>query len=364
MMKRKAFVSPVIALWIVFAVQCASAQGISYAYDSLNRLVQAVYSDGTSIRYTYDSGGNRVSQVISNPSIPLPKVSVDKSTITFSAAAGQAASGQTVTVGNAGGGSLQWVASPTASWLSVTPGSGTNTGMVSVTASAAGLSAGTYNANVTILASASNAPFNIPVTFTVTAGQGAPTITGGGIVSAAGSVAGLARGSVASLYGTALADAPASAATVPLPLTLGNVQISVNGLNAPLWYVGPGQINFQVPFESPLQGQLSVVVTRDGLPSSPMSVTLAPYAPSVFTYPRTMTVFDPIIVHASNNQLITPTNPALAGEFVVVYGTGIGDDGTSGHRCIESGKPSCDGDVDSDGNNRRSQGHSLCRACP
>ena len=92
MMKRKAFASLVIALWIVFAVQCASAQGISYAYDSLNRLVQAVYSDGTSIRYAYDGSGNRVSQVISNPSIPLPKVSVDKSTIMFSAAAGQAAS--------------------------------------------------------------------------------------------------------------------------------------------------------------------------------------------------------------------------------------------------------------------------------
>jgi uncharacterized protein (TIGR03437 family) len=144
-------------------------------------------------------------------------------------------------------------------------------------------------------------------------------------VSAAGSVPGIARGSVASLYGSALADAAASATSVPLPTTLGNVQVSVNGVNAPLWYAGPGQINFQVPFESPLQGQASVVVTRDGMSSSPMTVALTPYAPSIFTYQRVAGVFDPMIVHAANSQLVTPTSPAVAGEYIVVYGTGIGD---------------------------------------
>jgi len=45
----------------------------------------------------------------------------------------------------------------------------------------------------------------------------------------------------------------------------------------------------------------------------------------VFTYQRVAGVFDPIIVHWADNQLVTPTNPAVPGEYVVVYGTGIGD---------------------------------------
>jgi uncharacterized protein (TIGR03437 family) len=107
--------------------------------------------------------------------------------------------------------------------------------------------------------------------------------------------------------------------TVPLPRTLGNVQVAVNSVNAPLWYADSGQINFQVPFEAPLQGQASVVVTRDGVPSAPMSVSLAPCAPSVFTYQRATGVFGPIIVHFTNNQLVTPASPAVPGEYIVVY---------------------------------------------
>jgi uncharacterized protein (TIGR03437 family) len=297
----------------------------TYSYDAANRLTRIAYPDGTTISYAYDSAGNRLSQTISNPSISLPKVGVDKSALTFSAASGQTPATQVVVVTNGGGGSLQWDAVATANWLSVTPESGTNSGAVTVTASAAGMSAGTYNASVMILASASNAPVTVPVIFTVTEAQGNPTISSGGIVSAAGSTPGIARGSVASLYGAALADAPASATTVPLPRSLGNVQVSVNGVNAPLWYVNPGQINFQVPFEAPLQGQASVVVTRDGVPSAPVNVALMPYAPSVFTYERTSDVFDPIIVHATTNQLVTPTSPAVPGEYLIVYGTGIGD---------------------------------------
>ena len=56
-----------------------------------------------------------------------------------------------------------------------------------------------------------------------------------------------------------------------------------------------------------------------------MRVTLTPYAPSVFTYARSLGVYDPIIVHAAGNQLVTPTDPAVPGEYLVVYGTGIGD---------------------------------------
>src|SRR5438128_8652312 len=39
----------------------------SYKYDSLNRLTQVTYSDGSVIKYTYDAAGNRVAQTITAP---------------------------------------------------------------------------------------------------------------------------------------------------------------------------------------------------------------------------------------------------------------------------------------------------------
>ena len=33
-----------------------------YTYDSLNRLVQVRYDDGTTVKYTYDAMGNRLTQ--------------------------------------------------------------------------------------------------------------------------------------------------------------------------------------------------------------------------------------------------------------------------------------------------------------
>ena len=39
----------------------------SYKYDSLNRLTQVTYSDGSVIKYTYDAAGNRLAQTITAP---------------------------------------------------------------------------------------------------------------------------------------------------------------------------------------------------------------------------------------------------------------------------------------------------------
>jgi hypothetical protein len=52
-------------------------------------------------------------------------------------------------------------------------------------------------------------------------------------------------------------------------------------------------------------------------------VTIANYAVGVFTYARAATALDPIVVHL-NNSLVTPENPAVPGEVLVVYCTGVG----------------------------------------
>jgi uncharacterized protein (TIGR03437 family) len=153
---------------------------------------------------------------------------------------------------------------------------------------------------------------------------GAPQIKSGGVVNSASYTAPLVRGELATIFGTGLAGGTANAGSLPLPATLGGVQVKVGGVPAPLYYVSPTQINFQVPFEAPVRGTAAVVVTRDGVPGSAEPVTLAEYAAGVFAYARTATVLDPIIVHATDNTLITPASPAVAGEALVIYATGVG----------------------------------------
>ena len=63
---------------------------------------------------------------------------------------------------------MNWTASSNATWLSLTPTSGTAPSAVTVTATTAGLSAGTYNGTITITATgATNTPQTVPVTLTV-----------------------------------------------------------------------------------------------------------------------------------------------------------------------------------------------------
>jgi uncharacterized protein (TIGR03437 family) len=133
----------------------------------------------------------------------------------------------------------------------------------------------------------------------------------------------LADGGLASIYGTGLAGTIVSAATLPLPVNLGGIQVLVNGVAAPLLYVSPTQINFQVPYGTPTGTPVPVVVVSSGTSSAPENVTLANAAPSVFTYERTPTSIDPVITHA-DNSLVTPLSPAQAGEVLQVYATGAG----------------------------------------
>jgi hypothetical protein len=54
-------------------------------------------------------------------------------------------------------------------------------------------------------------------------------------------------GSIATIFGTNLGAATAIAPGVPLPRQLGGTRVTWNGVAAPLFYVSPTQINFQVP---------------------------------------------------------------------------------------------------------------------
>lgn len=196
----------------------------------------------------------------------------------------------------------------------ITGGSGTLT--------LAGLAIGTHTVNCTYSGDTIY-PAVAANTLLLTVQSGIPAINAGGIVGAASAAAGMSPGGLLSIYGDSLATAIVSATSLPLPLTLGDTQVLVNGAPCPLLYVSPTQINCAAPYATPVNQPVQVAVVMNGTSSTPVTATFIPYAPQVFTYPRTETAIDPVIVHI-DNSLVTPDHPAQPGEIVTIYATGAG----------------------------------------
>ena len=107
---------------------------------------------------------------------------------------------------------------------------------------------------------------------------GAASVTVSGVSNGADFSTAVAPGSLASLFGTALASGIASAAAVPVATTLNGTTVNVNGRPAPITYLSPTQINFQVPITT-TPGTASVTVTFGGQTSTPVQFTVAAAAP-------------------------------------------------------------------------------------
>jgi uncharacterized protein (TIGR03437 family) len=175
-----------------------------------------------------------------------------------------------------------------------------------------------------------------------------PVITAGGVVSAASYTQGIAGlttagypqtgggpalvgGSIASIFGSGLAASAQSAGTLPLPITLGGTSVSVNGIAAPLFFVSPTQINFQIPSGTDTTPGASnaagVVVSTGAGQSSPYQLTTGvDSTPSIFTQNSSGCGQAAVLNIASNGgvSLNSPSNSAVPGNFISIYGTGNG----------------------------------------
>jgi uncharacterized protein (TIGR03437 family) len=155
----------------------------------------------------------------------------------------------------------------------------------------------------------------------------AQTISPGGIVNAAGFQAPVAPGSVIAIFGTNLAASSTGAEALPLPTTLAGTSLLVNGrIAAPLFYVSPGQINAQLPYETPVG---SATLTVNGAAST--AFTVAASAPGILVYGTNRAV-----VVNQDYSLNAPEHPALVGGWVTVYMSGEG----AVNPAVASGAPS------------------------
>lgn len=135
----------------------------------------------------------------------------------------------------------------------------------------------------------------------------------------------VAPGSLFSIFGTGLSASTASAQTLPLPMTLGQTQVLVNGTPAPLVYVAAGQINAQMPTGVPTGQPVKLTVTNEGSASNTVNLNVPPAAPGIFTTNGTQA-----IVQNPSGSLNSTTAPAQPGDVEVAYLTGGGEVNSSG----------------------------------
>ena len=149
--------------------------------------------------------------------------------------------------------SPQWSAavtpsSKTTNWLSLSQASGAGAAQLHLTASGTDLSPGVYSASVSIQSAGVTPQYIVvPVTFVV--GPASNTqITG--VANNASFATVFAPGMQAAVFGTSLAPGTLIASRLPLPLSQLGVTATVNGNSAPFYYVSPGQLNIQIPYET------------------------------------------------------------------------------------------------------------------
>ncbi|MCZ6751903.1 MAG: hypothetical protein O7E51_08760 [Acidobacteria bacterium] len=255
----------------------------------------------------------------------LPKIGMTPTSLQFLTPAGSNPEPQTFQVENVGGETLGWTSvvatEPQGNWLAVSPATGVAPSTLTVSVNSAGLNAGTYTGSITITAvdNASNSPQVLPVELAV----GVPSIGQNGVVNGASfsTEAVVSPGSISSLFGTNLATETVAAVELPLPRTLAGTQVLVNDVPAPLFFVSPFQINFQMPPD--VSGTTAeLVVVSAGVRGLPEPVSVSPERPGIFTAVSGGTGQGAVL-----NQDFTfnsSQNPAAAGSVIQVFATGLG----------------------------------------
>jgi uncharacterized protein (TIGR03437 family) len=216
-----------------------------------------------------------------------------------------------IPIRNAGGGLLEWNVTITyqtgSGWAFLDYSSGVGYGSVRVWADAKTLSAGTYQATVTINAGPGGTQ-TLPLTLTVSPAPpppppppaATPTVTVTSVVNAATfTQTPLVAGSLGTVMGK--------------NLTGKNVTVTFDGTQATVLYISDSQINLQVPASLGSKTQANLVVTVDGTSSAPVAVTFAPAWPAIFAGG----------VLNQDGTVNGSAHAARSGDILQIFGTGI-----------------------------------------
>ncbi|HVW87620.1 MAG TPA: hypothetical protein VHB50_23190 [Bryobacteraceae bacterium] len=138
----------------------------------------------------------------------------------------------------------------------------------------------------------------------------------------------VAPGMIAALYSTGnlhqFGTNSETSSSLPLPRQLNGVQVLFNGSPVPLFYAGPDQINYQIPIGAPQSGtsDVQVVEVATGRLLGDSTVQMNAVLPGIFTQAGNGS--GAAIAVNEDGTLNTQSNPAIAGHFITLYGTGQG----------------------------------------
>lgn len=148
------------------------------------------------------------------------------------------------------------------------------------------------------------------------------------LVNAASYERKVAPGSIAALFAANLTTQTEAATSLPLPGALAGVTVRINGVNAPLFFASPNQVNLQVPGATGA-GTASVEVFRNGALVSSGSVQVADSSPGVFTLNASGTgqaaVLNSDYSLNADFDVFPNSRPEASGTYVVLYATGLGN---------------------------------------
>ncbi len=174
-----------------------------------------------------------------------------------------------------------------------------------------------------------------------TAGGSSGTATISQVISAGayGGFQAIAPGAWIEIYGSGLAPDTRQWASSDFkgpsaPTSLDGVQVKINGENAFISYISPGQINAQVPSDIPTGGTVQITVSNDGVITNPYGVAVNGVEPGLLA-PSSFNVGGKQYLAALLPDYATyilpsgaipgvAARPVKPAETIVMYGVGFG----------------------------------------
>ncbi len=214
-----------------------------------------------------------------------------------------------------------------ATWLNLSKYDGVTPDSTRLLFDAAGLRSGVYRAEIVVSSQeAGVAPQRLQVEFQVGDDPRVPVAETA--LNAAATLSPLSPGGLATIYGRFLAVQRRVLGFEPfggLPVNADGFEIRVLDVDgnviarAPLLYLSPTQVNFQIPYEVAGLAAIDLFPVRDGVIGERLRVSLSPAGPAVFSIEGGVaTVVNP------DGSLNSQASPAPGGSSVTVYFTGLG----------------------------------------
>jgi len=310
----------------------------SFAFNHSYTVTTAAPSNTSDGDYT---GGITVSGsalAADNKNVPVtvhvtsqPIASASPQKVLIRVAQGAAKTTQFIVLGNSGLGTLtvssvSFGSSGPPSWLTVA----TQANIVILTADPTGLSPGVQAATASVASNARNGTMTVPIELDVLTSGPPVTYFQGVLDNATFSTGGsLAPGEIVALFGEQLTKGAAvQAGSLPLGTSLGGATVNVNGQPAPVYYVAANQIDFLIPYGTPV-GTALVSVSRDGQAGNTVTAPIITAAPQIL--PLGIGNYGNIVLGSDLVTRPMPATPGIASrpaqagvDSLVIYALGLG----------------------------------------